>query len=80
VVHLAKEVAKSQTKDSHKVRVLSTWERDLEDARLAREDTLCRESMPQRERSWLKAHRPATAEHWNLLTSLTPEQLPYAVA
>jgi len=75
LAYLAKEVA---TKDSHEVRVLSQWERDLEDARLAREDTLCRDSMPQRERSWLKAHRPPAAEHWNLLTSLTPEQLRYA--
>ena len=77
VVYLAKEVAQSQA-DGHKVQVLSTWEKELEDARLAREDTLCRESMPQRERSWLRTHRPAAAEHWNLLTSLTPEQLSYA--
>lgn len=77
VVHLAKEMAKSQA-DDRKVQILSTWERELEEARLAREDTLCRESMPQRERSWLKTHRPAAAKHWNLLTSVTPEQLPYA--
>jgi len=78
IVHLAKEVVRSRTKDSREMQILSEWERDLEDARLAREDTLCRDSMPQRERFWLRAHRPPAAEHWNLLTSLTAEQLPYA--
>jgi transcriptional regulator with XRE-family HTH domain len=74
LVFLAKEVA-AGTSD---MAVLSAWEQDLEEARLAREGTLCRDSMPQRERSWLKSHRPPAAEHWNLLTGLTPEQLPYA--
>jgi hypothetical protein len=74
IVFLAKEVAQ----DTRKREILSAWERDLEEARLAREDTLCRHSMPEPERSWLRSHRPPTAEHWNLLTSLTLEQLPYA--
>jgi hypothetical protein len=67
-----------QQADVSKLENLSRWRRDLEDARLAREDTLCRDSMPQRERSWLRKHRPREAAHWNLLTSLTVEQLPYA--
>lgn len=78
VVYLAKEVVKSQEGNSHEIQLLSAWEQDLEEARLAREDTLCRESMPQAERSWLRTHRPPAAEHWNLLTSLMPEQLSYA--
>lgn len=78
IVYLAKEVVASRAKAGHEMKTLSAWERDLEEARLAREDTLCRDSMPQRERSWLRSHRPPTAKHWNLLTSLTPEQLPYA--
>jgi transcriptional regulator with XRE-family HTH domain len=57
---------------------LSEVERQLERARLAREDTLCRESMPTAERRWLKENRSALALHWNLLTGLTAEQLPYA--
>lgn len=57
---------------------LSAVERQLEHARLAREDTLCRESMPVAERRWLKAHRSALARHWNLLTGLTADQLSYA--
>jgi transcriptional regulator with XRE-family HTH domain len=80
IVYLAREVVKSQASDIHAIETLSSWEQDLEEARLAREDTLCRESMPPAERSWLKTHRPRTAAHWNLLTSLTPEQLPYAGA
>jgi hypothetical protein len=46
--------------------------------RLAREDTLCRESMPMAERRWLRAHRSALAQHWNLLTGLSADPLPYA--
>ena len=47
----------------------------MEPSRLAKEDTLCRESMTQAERAWLRKHRPKSAEHWNLLTDLTVEQL-----
>jgi hypothetical protein len=47
----------------------------LEPSRLAREDTLCKESMTRAERTWLRSHRPKSAEHWNLLTDLTVEQL-----
>jgi hypothetical protein len=47
----------------------------LEPSRLAKEDTLCRESMTRAERAWLREHRPKLAEHWNLLTDLTVEQL-----
>jgi len=58
---------------------LSVAEQQLERARLAREDTLCRESMPAAERQWLRANRPSAARHWNLLTSLSADQLSYAV-
>jgi hypothetical protein len=47
----------------------------LEHSRLALEDTLCKESMTQTERKWLRANRPKSAKHWNLLTDLTAEQL-----
>ncbi len=78
LVHLAKEIERLRAKNTGTAHVLSSWERELEDARLAREDTLCRESMPRHERTWLKAHRPPAARHWNLLTGLTVEQLSYA--
>jgi len=57
---------------------LSRWENELEAARLATEGTLCRDSMPEPERTWLRANRSEAAAHWNLLTGLTAEQLPYA--
>jgi transcriptional regulator with XRE-family HTH domain len=78
IVHLAKEVARRRSAQRDLVHRLASWEGELEEARLARQDTLCRESMPERERSWLKAHRPPAARHWNLLTGLTVEQLSYA--
>lgn len=49
----------------------------LEPGRLANEGTYCRDGMTQAERSWLRRHRPKAAEHWNLLTDLTVEQLNY---
>ena len=59
-------------------RQLCATEQQLERARLARLDTLCRESMPQAERHWLEANRSPLARHWNLLTGLTADQLSYA--
>lgn len=50
----------------------------LEPARLAREDTLCHDSMTEAERRWLREQRSQPAEHWNLLTDLKREHLPYA--
>jgi len=49
----------------------------LERARLAREDTMCQQSLSAAERRWLRKKRPADAWHWNLLTDLNPEGLPY---
>ena len=50
----------------------------LEPSRLAREDTLCHDSMTQAERRWLRQQRSPQAKHWNLLTDLRREHLPYA--
>jgi hypothetical protein len=50
----------------------------LEPSRLAREDTLCHDSMTEAERRWLRQQRPPQAQHWNLLTDLRREHLPYA--
>lgn len=51
---------------------------ELEPSRLAREDTLCHDSMTNAERRWLRQQRPQLAQHWNLLTDLRREHLPYA--
>ncbi len=53
-------------------------EQELERARLAAETTLGREEMPRAEREWLVRNRPPLAERWNVLTSLSPQQLTYA--
>jgi transcriptional regulator with XRE-family HTH domain len=78
VVELARQAAEkggsSQVEEELAARVAK-----LESSRLAKEDTLCRESMTRAERAWLRDHRPKLAEHWNLLTDLTVEQLDHAV-
>ncbi len=77
VVALARAVA-DRHQDELAVKALSQVEARLEPSRLVREDTLCRESMTQAERRWLRTRRPPMAEHWNLLTDLRPEHLAYA--
>ncbi len=78
LVHLAGQTAHVLPERQGAVQVLSRWENELDEARLAREGTLCRESMPEPERTWLRANRPEAAAYWSLLTGLTAEQLPYA--
>jgi transcriptional regulator with XRE-family HTH domain len=51
---------------------------ELERSKLAAEGTLCRESMPEPERRWVRSHRSTEAARWSLLTTLTKEQLTYA--
>jgi len=78
LVHLAEQTARGLAAHLDVIQILSAWENELEDARLAREGTLCRDSMPEPERTWLRSNRPEAAAHWSLLTGLTAEQLPYA--
>jgi transcriptional regulator with XRE-family HTH domain len=74
VVVLAADLAERSGRTTVRA-ALDAVAEQLERARLAREDTLCRESMPTAERRWLAATRSALARHWNLLTGLTVEQL-----
>lgn len=77
VVRLANEVAgRRSAKERHST--LEKVEAGLERSRLAREDTLCHDSMTVAERKWLRQKRPASAEHWNLLSDLTVEHLAWA--
>jgi transcriptional regulator with XRE-family HTH domain len=78
LVYLAEQTARALPEIQGVVQILSRWEKELEEARLAREGTLCRDSMPESERTWLRSNRPEAAIHWSLLTSLTAGQLPYA--
>lgn len=77
VVGLARAAAARRSEEPTRA-ALAAVEQRLEQARLAREDTLCRESMPPAERRWLTTERPELARHWNLLTGLTAEQLAHA--
>jgi transcriptional regulator with XRE-family HTH domain len=64
--------------ESGKAALLAQQESVLERSRLAREDTLCDESLTKAERRWLRDHRPPEAKHWGLLADLSPEHLSYA--
>lgn len=77
LLFLAKQLAASDPARHGAVEILTAWEKDLEDSRLATEGTLCRDSMPEAEKLWLRENRPEAAAHWGLLTSLTSEQLFY---
>ena len=78
VVELAREAAHRSGRTDLEQR-LAERVAALEPSRLAREDTLCKESMTQAERVWLRTRRPKPAKHWNLLTDLTVEQLDHVV-
>jgi transcriptional regulator with XRE-family HTH domain len=57
---------------------LASVEAELEEARLAREDTLA-QRLTDAEKRHLRTHRPEAAAHWNLLTRLRAEDLRHAV-
>ena len=74
VLSLARRLAERKG-DTQTVVPLAQVEQRLERSRLAREDTLCRDSMTAAERRWLTSHRPPEALHWNLLTDLDVSHL-----
>jgi transcriptional regulator with XRE-family HTH domain len=78
LVGLARTLAATRPQFKSALHLLSAVEEQLERTRLAREDTLSRESMPAAERRWLQTNRSQLAAHWNLLTGLTADQLTYA--
>jgi len=78
VTTLARRLAEARG-DSEAAALLAEPEARLDEARLAREDTLCHRSLSEAERRWLRENRPPEARHWNLLTDLSPEHLRYAV-
>jgi transcriptional regulator with XRE-family HTH domain len=75
VVAMARDLAATRPRYRPALERISSAAQGLERARLAREDTLCRESMSAAERDWLATTRSALARHWNLLTGLTADQL-----
>ena len=77
VVTLASQVA-AKSADLHRSGRLREYAAVLERSRLVKEDTLCHDALTEAERKWLRANRPATAAHWNLLTDMKAENLPHA--
>lgn len=77
VVMLARQVAEKRG-DIVATGRLHQVEEILDRARLVREDTLCQASLSDAERRWLRQTRPSEASHWNLLTDLEAQLLPYA--
>ncbi|HVW86917.1 MAG TPA: hypothetical protein VHB50_19660 [Bryobacteraceae bacterium] len=77
IVTLARQVAEKRG-DTLTAGRLRQAEEILDHARLGREDTLCQQSLSEAERRWLRRTRPVEARHWNLLTDLIAQQLPYA--
>lgn len=77
IVALARRIAGRRGGDAAQSKLREIEER-LDRARLAREDSLCQGSLSEVERGWLRRARSADAIHWNLLTDLDAEHLPYA--
>jgi transcriptional regulator with XRE-family HTH domain len=74
IVALAASVAKKQAKRDV-ARRLTEVVKTLEEARLAKTDTLCQESWPPSQRKFAHQQRSALAAHWKLDTRLTEENL-----
>ena len=74
LVALARQVAE-KLGNSLATGTLRQVEEDLDRSRLVREDTLCRASLSDAERRWLRQRRSPTAHYWNLLTTLDTESL-----
>jgi transcriptional regulator with XRE-family HTH domain len=77
VTDVARRIAEKHGEEE-KAKLLAERAAELERSRLAREDTLCHDSLTEAERRWLREHRSAEAGHWGLLTELSPEHLSYA--
>lgn len=77
-VALARRVGERSRVFRSRLDELKQLEQALERSRLAREDTYGRRETSDRMRAWLRNNRSQEAEHWNLLTDLKPEHLPYA--
>jgi transcriptional regulator with XRE-family HTH domain len=74
VVTLARRLAE-RSGDRSRDLALENLEAALERSRLAREDTLCRASLPEAERRWLAEHQSEEARRWNVLTDWTADAL-----
>lgn len=78
MVVLARQVAERKKGFENRLPDLRRLEEVLEPSRLAREEPFGQGHVHERLRGWLKKHRSSAAKHWNLLTDLRVEHLPYA--
>jgi len=78
MVALARQVAERKKEFEGRLSELRLMEEALERSRLAREETFGQGHPRERLRQWLKRERSRAAKHWNLLTDLKVEHLPYA--
>jgi transcriptional regulator with XRE-family HTH domain len=76
ITAIAHQIARSGG-DTTIAALLGQLEKQLAESRLAREDTLCHDSLTDAERRWLRTHRPPAAKWWGLLADLIPEHLSY---
>jgi len=74
VVSVARQFAETRSNEAVAAE-LNRRETQLEPSMLAREDTLCNESMTKTERRWLAMKRPTNAMHWHMLADLLPDHL-----
>jgi len=77
-VALARRVAERNPAFRNRLEELKRLELQLERSRLAREDTYGRKENSERMRAWVRENRTQEARHWNLLSDLKAEHLPYA--
>lgn len=78
VVTLARNVAERNGRFEPRVPELRLLEAALQPSRLAREETFGEGHPSEQMREWLREARTDAARHWNLLTDLKVEHLPYA--
>ena len=74
LTNVARRVAEESGR-SETAKLLREQEAVLEQSRLPTEETLCHDSLTQVELRWLRTNRSTEAEHWCLLTDLSPEHL-----
>lgn len=79
VVALSMKAARKQGK-REVAEQLSQVVEALEEARLAKADTLCQESWPASQRRFAREQRSRLAAHWNLDTRLTEDSLAHLAA
>lgn len=75
LVSLAREIAESDPVDPHATARLRDVENELKAAKLVAESTLGRVASSERERDWMRENRSETARSWNVLSTLTADQV-----